>query len=166
MDIGREAGDPAKLKEFIKNKRPEETVRDAVVRFYIGMGENQHVTSTRDVGVIVDGVKMGLVDCALASPASLAVVYADNRGDALLGLWELAELCPRIGLLVIGASDPSVAPETARIARKSYLLKSSSVRFVIMDLESSKVETIMRNGVPRGRRKIIRGRRQPYKKQD
>jgi hypothetical protein len=166
MEIDKDAGNLVRLLDFLRNKRPEESLRDAVVRFYMELGEAARVTATRDVGVIIDGVKMGSVDCALASPASIAVVFAEEKNDGLLGLWKLAELAPKTGVLAISSNDPSLTTELATIARKSYLLRSSQVKFMILDIEGNRSEILQRNGPPQGRKKIIHGRRQAYKKQD
>lgn len=166
MDITNDAESIAKLMDFLKAKSPSESLRDSVVRFYMELGAKVGVRATWNVGVIVNGAEMGAVDCALASPASIAVTFAEEKNDALLGLWKIAELGPRTGILVLSSTDPSIMPEVSAIARKSYLLRSSSVHFVILDIEGGRAEKIQRNSIHSERKKIIKGKRQAYKKQD
>ena len=167
MDIGRQAEDIALLMEFLKSKKPEESEREAVIRYYMELGQSTGITSTKEVGVMVDGAEIGVVDCALANPASIAVTFSQDKLGAMLGLWILAEFQPKTALLVLKPDDPSLVSELSTIIRRSNLLGHSQVRFVLLDVFGGKREIIQRREIRSfQRRKVIKGERQPYKKQD
>ncbi|MFH0817874.1 MAG: hypothetical protein V1909_04540 [Candidatus Micrarchaeota archaeon] len=166
MDISRQAEDVAALRDFLKNKKPEETERDAVVRYYMELGLSAGVTAAKVVGVIVDGAEIGTVDCALADPASIAVAYAEDKLGVMLGLWTLAEFSPKTAIIVLKSPTQSLVSDISVIIRRSHLLAHSQVRFVLLDIAGARREIIQRKEIHPQRRKIIKGARQPYKKQD
>jgi hypothetical protein len=166
MEIAEQAEDIAKLIGFLKGKQPEEQMRDAVVRYYMELGQAVGVTATKDVGVIVNEADIGTVDCALANPASIAVAYAEDRLGAMLGLWTVAEFSPKSAIIVLNPATVTLFEEIAAIIRKSSLIGHSPVRFVLLDVKGGRREIVQRRGFDTQRRKIIKGHRQPHKKQD
>ena len=166
MGVSSDAGNIEELMKFIENKNAGESMRDAVIRYYISIGESSGITVTKDVGVIVNGVEIGTVDCVIANPASIAVAYAEDKLGALLGLWILAEFGPRIGILAMSSGGRSLISDVSSIIRRSHLLRYSAVRFFVIDIEGGRKEVIQRRGGPSERRKIIKGKRPAYKKQD
>ncbi len=166
VDISRDAEDIAKLAEFLKAKKPEESERDAIIRYYMELGQAGGITSTKEVGVIVDGAEIGIVDCALANPASIAVSYAEDRLGAMLGLWTLAEFAPKTAIIAMNSANPALFPDICAIVRRSHLLGHISVRFVLLDVGGARREIIQRRSEHSPRRKMIKGERQQHKKQD
>jgi hypothetical protein len=159
----------AKLTDFISSKKPEEPMRDAVIRYFMEVGASSGHMATKDVGVIVNEADIGTVDCVLAGEKSIAITYAEDKLGGVLGLWTLAEFAPKTAILVLNPNDSKLFPYITAVIRRSKLLANSFVKFVVLDIKERRKETTQRKSQivhHEGRRKRIVGERQPHKKQD
>ncbi len=165
MNIRREVEFIDRMMSFLENRDKNKTMRESVIEYYMGLGEEAGITATQDVGVIVNGVEIGTVDCVIANPASVAIAYVEDKLGAMLGLWILAEFSPSVGVLAVSSGKRALVSDLSTIIRRSSLLRYSPVRFIVVDIEGGRKEVIQRRGGT-GRRKIIKGKRPAYKKQD
>ncbi|MCX6778350.1 MAG: hypothetical protein NT157_05715 [Candidatus Micrarchaeota archaeon] len=168
-----EVANVGKLLEYVRGNPGD--LRKTVGDYYLQLASSHNVHCSREVEVIVNtGTELGKVDCALASPASAAVVFAEDKEQAMLGLWKLTEFAPNIAVLILSSSDPSLIDSMRSIIWKSALMRNVSRKFILIDIETGRRDIINKTSEIRhhiqqhrgGRSKRILGFRNEHKVQD